>query len=310
MAGGDVQKNFLLPEMKCEFQISEKRKKIWKVQIELIEEFERVCQKYHLRYYASNGTLLGIVRHKGFIPWDDDVDIIMPRPDYEKLIAVAETEFKAPFFLHTAMNCSGYYRNYIRLRNSNTTAISLKDLNRQSNNGIFIDIFPMDGCSNNALIRRGQFFIVTAYSAIANTYTYYPDFEEYRLFRKVVYLFSCFYCGVLGYNGLIEKMEQLRSKIAYDNAQKVYVITHGRKCMVFPKAYFESVKLMEFEYIKLPVPTAYDAILKSHYGNYKELPPVEDRGQHHKIFFDPDKPYTEYIGVMTKKEAEKYLNNY
>lgn len=305
-----MQKNFLLPEIKNEFQISEKRKKIWKIQIGLIEELDRVCQKHHLRYFASNGTLLGIARHQGFIPWDDDVDIVMPRPDYQKLLEVAEQEFQSPFFLHTAMSEAGYYRNYIRLRNNNTTAIPLKDLNHGSHNGIFIDIFPMDGCPANSLSREIQFLQVTAYSAMANTYTYYPDFDNLKVFRKVLYLFSNVYCKAFGYSGLLQKMEKVRSRIPYDDARDVYVITHGRKCMVFPRAYFEKVEWMDFEYIKLPVPTAYHEILKDHYGDYEQLPPVGERGQHHTIFFDPDKPYTDYIGVMTKEEVKKCLNDY
>ena len=105
-------------------------------------------------------------------------------------------------------------------------------------------------------------------------------------------------------------MEKQRSKNAYDNSREIYVITHGRKCMVFPRAYFEKTEWMNFEYIKLPAPSAYDKILKKHYGNYQELPPVDQRGQHHSIFFDPDKPYTKYIGVMSKEELRKHLNNY
>lgn len=305
-----MQKNFLLPETRCEFQVSEKRKKIWKVQIELIEELDRVCKKYHLRYFASNGTLLGIVRHKGFIPWDDDVDIVMPRPDYQKLIEIAGQEFETPFFLHTAANGTGYYRNYIRLRNSSTTAIPLKDLNHCDNNGIFIDIFPLDGCPENKLVMRLQFFSVTAYSALANTYTYYPDFDSHKSFRKILYLTACIYCKIFGYSGLLHKMESLRSRTAYNDAREVYVITHGRKCIVFPKAYYENTEWMDFEYIKLPVPTAYHDILSKHYGNYKQLPPIEERGTHHTIFFDPDQPYAEYIDVMSKEDILSRLNNY
>lgn len=305
-----MQKDFLSPEIRCEFPVSEKRKKIWKVQIELIEELDRVCKKYHLRYFASNGTLLGIIRHKGFIPWDDDVDIVMPRPDYQKLLEVAGKEFKKPFFLHAKADESGYYRNYTRLRNNSTTAIPLKDWKYQKNNGIFIDIFPMDGCPENKLLRKWRFLVITAYSAMANTYTYYPDFETHKFMRKMLYFFSRAYCKIHGYSGLIQKMEKQRSKTAYDNSREIYVITHGRKCMVFPRAYFEKAEWMDFEYIKLPAPSAYDKILKKHYGNYQELPPVDQRGQHHSIFFDPDKPYTKYIGVMSKEELRKHLNNY
>lgn len=305
-----MQKNFLTPETKCEFLISEKRKKIWKIQIELIQALDSICKKYHLRYFASNGTLLGVIRHRGFVPWDDDVDIVMPRPDYQKLIEVAERELAAPLLLHTPMNDPVYYRNYIRLRNCNTTAIPLKDLNRRSRNGIFIDIFPIDGCPENIFIRKWQFFSTAIYSAMANTYIYYPNFEKYRWMRKAAYCVANIYCKVFSYPGLIRRLETIRSRTEYDDAQIVYIITHGARYMVFPRLYFENVEWMDFEYIKLPVPNAYDEILKCHYGNYMELPPMEERGKHHSIFFDPDKPYTEYVGVMTKEDAKKVLNDY
>lgn len=305
-----MQTSFLLPETKCGFFVSEKRKKIWQIQIGLIEELARVCECYHLRYFASNGTLLGAVRHGGFIPWDDDVDIVMPRPDYQKLIEISQEEFSAPFHLHTPENGIGYYRSYIRLRNSRTTAIPMKDLNSRDNNGIFIDIFPMDGCSSGKFFRKWHFLLITGYSAMANTYTYYPDFDTHRFFRTMLYFFSKIYCKIHGYKGLLQRIENLRSRIPYDSAEEIYVITHGRQCLVFPRVFYEETKQMAFEYIKLPVPTAYDEVLKKHYGDYKKLPPVEKRGQHHSIFFDPDKPYEEYVNVMTREEMKKQLNNF
>lgn len=306
-----MQKDFLLPETKCDFLISEKRKKIWQVQIGLIQELAHVCERYHLRYFASNGTLLGAIRHQGFIPWDDDVDIVMPRPDYQKLIEISQQEFTTPFHLHTAGNGVGYYRSYIRLRDSRTTAIPMRDVNRQDNNGIFIDIFPMDGCPSGKLVRKMQFLSIMAYSAMANTYTYYPDFDHHRLFRITLYLLSKIYCKFHGYTGLLQRMEALRSRIPYDNAKEIYILTHGRKFLVFPRVFFENPKQMAFEYINLPVPTAYDEILKKHYGNYMQLPPIEKRGQHHSIFFDPYKSYTEYADIiMTKEEMKEQINNF
>lgn len=305
-----MQKNFLVSEIRCEFQVSEKRKKIWKTQIELLEQLDRVCKKYDLRYFASNGTLLGAIRHEGFIPWDDDVDIVMPRPDYERLIEISLREFTSPYFLQTAENDPGYYRNYLRLRNDDTTAVSMKDWNRNNHNGIFIDIFPLDGCNKNKLADKWQKFLSLLYSAMANTYVYYPDFESKMFLRKIIFFFANNYCNRIGYSGLINKMEKARSRIPYDTAKEVSIITHGNRCIFFPKVYFDHVKWMNFEYIKLPIPENSDEILKRHYGNYRELPPKEKRGQHHRIFFDPDKPYTEYIGIMTREEAEKLLNNY
>ncbi len=305
-----MQEDFIKAEVRCEFTVSEKRKKIWQIQLALIEQLDIVCQKYGLRYFASNGTLLGVIRHEGFVPWDDDVDIIMPREDYEKLIQVGKSEFKEPLFLQSGSNDPGYYRNYLRLRNCETTAIPMKDFNREGHHGIFIDIFPMDGCSPNPVVRKWQQLTVALYNAMANTYVYYPDFKKYPFLRKMLYFTAKRYCNKHGYEGLVNKVEKCRSKVSYEKADEIYMITHGSRWMIFPKEYFEDALWRQFEYIRLPVPKAYEKILKSHYGDYRKLPPVEKRGVHHEIFFDPDKSYREYIGVMSKEEAEKCLNNY
>lgn len=305
-----MQNDFLSEEVMCDFTVSEKRKKIWQVQLALIEQLDIVCKKYGLRYFASNGTLLGVVRHEGFVPWDDDVDIVMPREDYEKLIEVGEQEFRAPLFLQSGANDPGYYRNYLRLRNCETTAIPLKDWNRQGHHGIFIDIFPMDGCSPSKFRRKWQQLWVAFYNALANTYVYYPDFKNYLFLRKMLYLLAKGYCNKHGYKGLVAKVEAIRSRVPFKEAEVIYMITHGSRWMIFPKEYFAESLRRPFEYIQLPIPGAYEKILVSHYGAYMELPPKEKRGVHHEIFFDPDKSYKEYMGVMPKAEAERLLNNY
>ena len=86
--------DFLREEIICGYKVSTKMKKIWAVQLDLVLQLKRVCEKYNLRYFMYAGTLIGAVRHQGYIPWDDDLDIIMPRADYDKLKAVAETEFQ------------------------------------------------------------------------------------------------------------------------------------------------------------------------------------------------------------------------
>lgn len=305
-----MQQDFLQEEVRCEFLVSEKRKKIWQKQIELIEQFQRVCDKYSLKYYASNGTLLGVVRHKGFVPWDDDVDIVMPRKDYQKLLEVAEKEFDNPYYLQTAKKQHMYYRNYARLRNQETTAMPYRDWNRECCNGIFIDIFPMDGCYNNVLKDRWQQLSVKIHCALANTYVYYPDFSSYHLLRAILYRIAQLYCKIKGYDVLLERTEQIRSQVDFEKAEMICQLTHGNSFLKFPAKYYEESVMMDFEYIQLPVPKAYDSILKTHYGNYMQLPPMEKRGLHHEILFDPDKPYTEYIGKMTKEEAKDLLNNY
>lgn len=114
------------------------------VELEMLKEFISVCKKLNLRYYALGGTLLGAVRHKGFIPWDDDIDIGMPRADYEIFIRKAQTLFPDHLFIQSIHSENDYLMCFAKLRNSHTTFIesSLRDF--KINHGIYIDIFPLD----------------------------------------------------------------------------------------------------------------------------------------------------------------------
>lgn len=301
--------DFLEEEVRCDFTVSQKRKKIWKIEIELILELQRVCEKYNLKYYASNGTLLGAVRHEGFVPWDDDVDVMMPRADFDKLKKIAGKEFKDPFFYQTADNDKEYFRNYARLRNINTTAKTERGFYKDSCHGIFIDIFPIDGSYDNKFLSKCQTFLIKWYSALANTYMYHDEFGNSFL-RKIMYKCADNYCRKRSFSHLVNYIEGIRSKVSFDKAENVYILCHGGKRIEFPKSYLDGQCKKNFEYISIDVPKEYDELLKLHYGEYMELPPIDERGEHHTIFFDPDHSYKYYEGKLSLEDARKLFNSY
>ena len=304
-----METSFLDDEVRCEFRVSKKRKQIWEIELSLIKELQRVCEKYQLRYYASNGTLLGAIRHNGFVPWDDDVDLMMPRPDYEKLLSIADKEFQSPFFFQTAHNDQEYFRNYGRLRNKETTALTSRGWEKKSCHGIFIDIFPIDGSYNNSLCVKWQSFLIKGYCALANTYVYYDEFKP-SFIRKLLYWSATRYCHKHSFQHLLQRIENLRSRVSFETAKNVYVICHGGSTIYFPKSYLGNGITKDFEYLKLNIPKEYDKLLTLHYGNYMELPPMEKRGVHHSIFFDPEHSYREYQGRLRLEDAKKQFNDY
>ena len=118
-----LPENFLDEEIRDDYVVSSQMKQVWAVELDLLNKILEVCKKYNIKIIASGGTLLGAVRHKGFIPWDDDIDLMMMRDQYDKLCDVAEKEFTYPYFFQTEYTDPGSMRGHAQLRNSQTTGI-------------------------------------------------------------------------------------------------------------------------------------------------------------------------------------------
>lgn len=133
-------------------------KQVWFAELQLLEKFIDICNKHGLSYQLVGGSLLGAIRHKGFIPWDDDIDVGMLRPDYDRFVQLAKNELEAPFFLQTPLTDPGRNIDYVQIRNSATTAIDLRyvDDHNTFNQGIFIDIFPIDGVGSDEVLQKQE----------------------------------------------------------------------------------------------------------------------------------------------------------
>ena len=124
----------------CNFIVSTKRKKIWQKELDILEKIIQICEKNNIQYSLSGGSLLGAVRHQGYIPWDDDIDIIMKRKEYNNFLNIAEKEFKYPYFIQYYKTEKNYIRGHAQIRNSETTAI-LENENDCFNKEIFNEAF-------------------------------------------------------------------------------------------------------------------------------------------------------------------------
>ena len=133
-----IEPSFFQQEERCGYVVTSGMKRIWAVELDLLNEFARVCRENGLKWFAHAGTMLGAVRHRGFIPWDDDIDIIMPRKDYERLCKLAPSAFSHPYFFQDEQTDRYFARAFSRLRNSETTAIfeNEKDYRYPYNQGI------------------------------------------------------------------------------------------------------------------------------------------------------------------------------
>jgi lipopolysaccharide cholinephosphotransferase len=261
---------------------------LWIVELDLLLEIDRVCKKYNIRYFLFWGTLLGAVRHHGFIPWDDDIDIIMPRADYEEFLKHGD-EFNDPYFLQNCHTDKDFYFVHSRLRNSNTAAIQRPFACRDFNHGIFVDILYFDNFDIdeegkmvwgklNCLISK-----ISTYMKLNNPYPNQKDRERIALYddEDPDALFNH-----------IQKLSQYFNDRDAEYVASTSAIVYGMNKSCFLKEDFASTLMIDFEGFQFPIPIGWDRILKTTYGDYMTLPPTENRGKWHgSLWYAPEQSY-------------------
>ncbi|MCM1170225.1 MAG: LicD family protein [Bacteroides sp.] len=285
-------------EERCGFWVSEKRKKVWAVELEILREFIRICKKHNLSYYAIGGTLLGAVRHKGFIPWDDDVDVIMPRKDYIQFMQIAPKEIGNGFWVQTYETDKHYCAGQFKVCKFGTTCISpsLLEYDYPTKRYIFIDVFALDVIPDlkfkRALHKRGRNFF--AFLLGAYMHEKMPVGK-----KKTPYNFLKFQVGkVLSKLLPVDKvykwsMQFLGKYDKTDNANvgEVEFLYEGR--FIWNRSYFANAVSMPFEDLMIDVPAGYEAVLDKTYGDWQTF--VQGGSFHDGNIFDPDKDYTYYL---------------
>ena len=296
--------DFFEEETLCEYRVSKKSKKIWAVQLDLLNELLRVCQKHGIKIVVFAGTFLGAVRHNGFIPWDDDIDVAMDRENYEKLLRIAPEEFEYPYFLQTGYNDQLFFLNYARFRNSDTTCIISWNRSDDYNNGIYIDVFVLDGFPDD---KDKYDDYIKCKEKLERLISFYKYKDNCNIVKKVLksglrHLLQ----KVVSYDKLLDVYNAHLCKYS-GTSNKIGLLTHPesfRKRYWLYKEELENIVYLDFETLMVPVPANYDEILKRTYGNYMEFPPVEKRGTWHEGYFemDPDTPYKEYFKKLYENE--------
>lgn len=269
--------------------------KMQKILVEGLVEVDRICKENNIRYYLIGGTMLGAVRHQGFIPWDDDIDIGMPREDYNKFIRIAPDNLNVFYEIQNYDKVDYHPYNYLKLIDKRTLLIqeSLQHLNAES--GVFIDIFPLDGVPRNKVIRLIHNFHVRLYKVILFNY-YYSEksINSAYIENKVPYwkrslqiirmriikrIFS-----FANIKKIHIKLDEILSKYKFDDSIIAgnYLGAWGSKELMIMEYYGKARSIMfenkEFLGVENP-----DAYLKSIYVDYWRMPPVEERKSHHKF---------------------------
>ncbi|WP_052212265.1 LicD family protein [Anaerovibrio lipolyticus] len=283
-------------EIRNGFLVTTDRKKIWNKEIELLMEIDRICRKYNIKYVVLYGTMIGTVRHKGFIPWDDDIDVGMTRPDYVRFLNVAKQEIKRPYFLKNIYTDNRNF-NFSKLMDDTTSAIEFIDVHN-IHQGIFVDIFPLDVLPDGTeraevidrMCRELWMCFMTPHQvadglkngAITNVARHTLEriielplrermsvYEEFCLNHfddsSAIGLQPPFWCGDVG---------------------------------KYSKDSFKEIRYMDFETIKVPVPSGYEAILDADYNDWRI--PKNVPSTHELELMSVDIPYDEMLKAINR----------
>jgi len=268
-------------------------KKMQSEELEIFKKTIEICERLNLRYFLLGGTLLGAVRHEGFIPWDDDIDIGMFREDYEIFISEAPKHLPENYFLQTHKSESSYINNFAKIRNSETTFIESAAKNLNINHGIFIDIFPLDFYPETNL-KRIIFKIKNWIYQRKLSEGFYVKTKKTLKTRVIDSIFHKIFCKLDVYE-TVAKREKLFKSCSNSTKIANHCGAWGEKEVV-PIEWYGEGKTLMFEGICVNVPQDYESWLNKVYGNYMQLPPIEKRVTHHHTeIIDLEKSYIEYM---------------
>ena len=239
------------------------------VQLNIFKEFVKVCSELGLQYYMVHGSLLGTVRYHGFFPYDDDIDVAMPRKDYDKLIAEGASLFPEPLFLQSCITEQRYPLQFAKLRNSHTAFIQPEMTMFNVNQGIYIDIFPIDYYPNNKIIIYHKRFLEYVYNArICKDI----QFEQKQPIWKVLLRkLSILFCPSL------KRAVEKRAFLYVNNDCSSKVITVGGKILErgIPNEWFGKGIMLPFEDMQVCCPAQYKEYLSCIYGDYLNYNPAQ-----------------------------------
>lgn len=277
------------------YVVTAEMKRIWAVELDLLRVFLDFCDRNGLRVWAEGGTLLGAVRHKGFIPWDNDVDLMMPREDYDRMVAIGNSRFRHPYFLQTAYTDNGYHRGHAQFRNSDTAAIRPSDAFQKFNQGIFIDIFIVDaippegrGERLDSILKRSSYPRKILKSVNMNVIYSGRLLQVFRKLKARRMLRRYSWQTIYGWS------EDVLRETRWDETDKVAELTMSGDSHIFDKSILDDTVWLDFENIKIPAPARYDEFLRGEFGD-DYMTPKMTPDMHGELIIDTERSYREVL---------------
>ncbi len=256
-----------------------------KKELDMVKEFLRICKKYKLKYFMAGGTFLGAVRHKGFIPWDDDIDIGMYRKDYDRFLTIAEGELSYPYKIQTYRNCEEHHYYFSHIVDVRYKVRRMGSLDKREEY-VWIDIFPYDGLPKGKV----RSFVIYMRLLFYRFCYHMAYFDKINISRKDRAVWQKWMLQILKFIYKIFKFDKNKWRDRIDRLLKRQSIDECDKIMsfmgvklekeIFPKKVYDKLKDYQFEDIYMKGPDDHETVLRQLYGDYMCLPPVDKRISH------------------------------
>lgn len=276
------------------YPVPQAMKDVWDVQLELLDKLMEVCKRHGLRIWLEGGTLLGAVRHGGFIPWDDDIDLVMMRDDYDRLNRVAANEFENPYFWQTTYSDKCFLCGHAILRRTDTTCVAANELDSPNCQGIGIDIFVLDGVASTSVGYALHRMLSKGFKALvsAQRKKRHALISHKRMFALLESIY---------------RINNVRKK------KRIGLISwRYRHREIHLRNQFEDTVMLEFCGRQMPAPSGYMEYLADIYGS-EYMTPVNVPNLHGRKYLDAATPYPESVArikanptIYDKHVAELY----
>ncbi len=247
------------------------------IELDILKSIDNFCATNNIKYFLDSGTLIGAVRHKGFIPWDDDVDISMPRKDYEMFVS-SFNELNSKYKVLSFNNNSKYVYPFAKVVDTSTRLIE-EDVIDIPDLGVYIDVFPIDGLPENYISRRVHQFKILFWKLVA-----VYDVEEAPNLSKFRYKILDLFARIIGWKKALKKCDKLLKKYDMYKTKYAFPVVYNRTSdwKIESDVFYEQVKL-QFEDSFFCVPKGYDSYLQVQYGDYMQLPAEDKRVNKHRF---------------------------
>ena len=307
-----IPEGFLEEETRCGYVISKEMKTLWAVQLDLLAVLQTICRNHKIKYFADSGTLLGAVRHHGFIPWDDDIDIVMKRNDFEKFARVCKKGLSEPYLLQTGYtDC--FCRGFARLRNTSTTALMKFDVENNTfqtyNHGIFIDIFILDNVPDNkAMLSIWLKKIELKYRFMKLGVYKRPEMYTSKGIKFACNIVNSYFSSESRRKRYYKEYEKYCSKYNQKDTKRIGYPAYSRRknVHIWDTKSFNNSHEVPFEFLSISVPDGYDERLTVEYGDYMVMRKAPTR--HGDLLFDAEHPFDQYLKSHSLEEVKAFFN--